>query len=487
MAEQKSIKKNIFMKLLLVSSNYFFPIITFGYVSRTLMPDGLGIVAFVQAVLSYFSYIAFLGIPAYGVRECAKIRDDKEQLSHTFWELIMINLISTAFAYICLVAVLLVVPRLMENRMLFILMSTSIILKVFGVEWLYEALEEYSYITVRSLIVKCISVLLTFLLIRDKDDYIWYGMLAIFASSASNICNLIRIRKYISFKRPGKYDLHKHLKPIFSLFSASIIISIYANFDVVMIGLIKNDSAVGLYNAALKIKNIMLITATAVADTLIPRVSYYFNHQNRAEIQKLAVKTVRFSMLSTVPVAIYVLLYAENVLQFVCGSAYAGAAPTLRVLSLCVFPLTFTYLFGQQLLIPMEMEKRYSQSVFVGLWINLALNLLMIPFMGSFGAAIGTLVTECWNAYWMSGGVKDYRRYILKKTIFSKYIVALVLGAVASVTVFYIISDLNVFLQLLITALMFFCIYYLLLLLYREPAIWEIMAFIKKKLIKGCI
>lgn len=482
---QKSIKKNILMNFILALSNFVFPLITFSYVARVIMPDGLGNVAFVQSVLSYFSYVAVLGIPAYGLRECARIRDNKEALSHTVQELILINLISAFISYLCFVIALFFVPRFWQNRTLFLIMSSSIILKILGVEWLYQALEEYTYITVRSLIVKCISVALTFLLIREKDDYIWYGVLTIFGSSASNICNFLKVKKYITFKKFFTYDLRRHLKPMLLLFSASIIISIYANFDVVMIGMIKNDNEVGLYNAALKIKNIVLIASTAVTDVLISRVAYYYNNQDSERIKALSVKTMKVSMLLSVPIAVYIMLYAENVILFVCGKEYLDAVPALRMLAGCVFPLICTYMFGQQLLIPMGLEKRYSQSVFIGLWINLILNLLMIPSMGAFGAAIGTFVTECWNVYWMSGGVKEYRKHILRETGFFQYVFTLVFGAAMSLVINYIMSDFSVFVQLVITASVFFGIYYLILLCSGESFLLDTMLFLKSKLRKG--
>ncbi len=251
--------------------------------------------------------------------------------------------------------------------------------------------------------------------------------------------------------------------------------------DVVMIGFIKSDNEVGLYNAALKIKSIVLAISMAVSNVLIPRVAYYFERRNAEKIKEISVKSLKLSMLFTIPVAVYILIYADNVIRFVCGKEYMEAVPTVRILILCILPLILTYLFGQQLLIPMGLEKRYSQSVFVGLWINLILNLLMIPHMGSLGAAIGTLVTECWNVYWMGGGIKDYRNDILKRIGFSKYIVALLLGVITSMTVYYIVSDLTILIQLATTTTSMFGIYYFLLLLYGETTIRDIVAFLRKK------
>ena len=107
------------------------------------------------------------------------------------------------------------------------------------------------------------------------------------------------------------------------------------------------------------------------------------------------------------PIAVYILIYPTNVLKFVCGEQYVEAASALRVLMLCVFPMILSNLFGNQILIPIGREKYYTQSVFVGMWINIIINLVMIPRFGAVGAAIGTLITESWNAVWMGEKAKE--------------------------------------------------------------------------------
>ena len=72
-----SIKKNFIMNSLLTMSSMIFPIITFPYVSRIISPVGTGKVSFAISLISYFNMIAQLGIPTYGIRSCAKVRDNK--------------------------------------------------------------------------------------------------------------------------------------------------------------------------------------------------------------------------------------------------------------------------------------------------------------------------------------------------------------------------------------------------------------------------
>ncbi len=72
-----SIKKNFAMNAILSISGFLFPLISFPYASRVLGPSGTGKVDFALSFVSYFSLIASLGIPFYGIRVCAQVRDDR--------------------------------------------------------------------------------------------------------------------------------------------------------------------------------------------------------------------------------------------------------------------------------------------------------------------------------------------------------------------------------------------------------------------------
>jgi O-antigen/teichoic acid export membrane protein len=105
-----SIRINFVMNAILTMSSFIFPLITFRHVSGILLPVGTGRVAFATSLISYFNIFAQLGIPTYGVRVCAQVRDDKKLLTRTAHELLMINLITCAVTYVALFAALLTVP-----------------------------------------------------------------------------------------------------------------------------------------------------------------------------------------------------------------------------------------------------------------------------------------------------------------------------------------------------------------------------------------
>lgn len=476
MNQNLSIKKNIFMNTVLTASNFIFPLITFSYVARTLTPVGTGKVAFAMSIITYFAWLTNLGIPIYGVRLCAKVRDDKNKLSQSVQEIISINIFFTIIAYILFVIAVMTVPKLREEWLLYFVLSIQMILNPLGLEWLYQALEQYTYITLRSLFFKLISVILTFLFIKNPNDYVIYGGLTIFTTSFSYILNFINARKYISFIPIKGKKYRQHLKPLVTLTASSMMITLYSNFDVVMIGFLKNDSMVGMYNASLKVKNIVLSTSTAVTSVLIPRMSIYFQKNETQKFRELSMKSLRTSLILAFPLITYILFNPSDVILFVSGDAYLPAVNTLRILMISTYALILTNLFGMQMLIPMNKENLYSKSVFYGMFINLALNFLLIPAYGASGAAMGTFITEIFNVYWMSKGIKSERSFLIKSTKISIYFCGILVSVISLLIVQYLIVNFGLILRLTVTTVIFFGTYYFWLYCLNEPLIKSILS-----------
>lgn len=183
----RSVQFNFIMNAILTVSSFIFPLITFPYISRTLLVDGSGKVNFATSVISYFTMFASLGIPTYGIRACARVRDDREKLTKTTQELIIINLFTSAITYVVFFILLFTVDRFYQDKTLLTITSVSIILNTLGVTWLYSALEQYSYITIRNIVCKLISIVLMFIFVHDPSDYVIYGVIAVLASGGSNL------------------------------------------------------------------------------------------------------------------------------------------------------------------------------------------------------------------------------------------------------------------------------------------------------------
>lgn len=480
MGGQKTIKKNFIMNIILTMSSLIFPLITFPYVSRILLPVGTGKVSFAISVITYFNMFAQLGIPTYGIRACAKIRDDKEKLSKLAQELLFINLIMSLFSYVFLACAIAFIPRLREDKILFIIVSMTIFLSAIGMEWLYKALEQYTYITIRSLIFKFVGLGFMFLLIHKQKDYVIYGGITIFSASASNIFNFINVHKYIDFTHFDNYNLKQHLRPVFIFFAMSCATTIYTNLDTVMLGLMASDVEVGYYNAAVKIKNILVSIVASLGTVLLPRASYYVERGEYNEFLRICKKAMNFTVIVAIPMLVYFTMFAREGILFLSGEAYIDSVIPMQIIMPTLVFIGMTNILGTQMLVPLGKEINVLWSEIFGAVTDLILNAVLIPRYGVIGAALGTLVAEfivlavqCLSVGRLS--LEIYRQvHWIKITLVTIFSIAIVNGIRG--------ISLNSFIILLNSSCVFFGIYFSLLLFVKEPLVTEIVKQIITKL-----
>ncbi len=481
-----SIRWNFIMNAILSMSSMIFPLITFKYVSAVLMPEGTGKVSFATSLISYFMLFAQLGIPTYGIRACAKVRDDKLELTRTAHELLTINLVMSAVAYAALFLALWLVPRLQEDRALYILVSSSILLNAIGMEWLYKALEQYAYITVRSIVFKAIGLVGMFFLVREQKDYVIYGGITIFAASASNVFNFINAHKYISMRPVGGYCYRRHLKAVGVFFAMTCATTIYTNLDTIMLGVMKTNADVGYYHAAIRIKTILLSIVTSLGTVLLPRVSYYVQTGQMDEFNRISKKAINFVFLLASPMMLYFILFARQGIYFLSSAAYEGAVAPMQIIMPTLLIIGLTNIMGIQMLVPLGKEKIVLYSQIAGAITDLILNALLIPRFASAGAAFGTLMAEV--------AVFIVQMIALRKDILPAYreihyvriLLAMAVGTAASMWVTGL--HLGSFVTLVISAVCFFGAYGVVLLAMREPLVVEIfdqgLDFARRKLIR---
>ena len=470
------------MNAILTMSTFIFPLITFPYVSRVLLPAGTGKVSFATSIISYFSILANLGIPTYGIRACAKVRDNREELTRTAHELLAINVIMSAVSYILLALALIFVPRLREEKLLMVVVSLSIALTSVGMEWLYKALEQYTYITVRSVVFKAIGVAAMFLLIHSETDYVIYGGISIFASSASGILNLINAHKYIGFRPVGNYDLKRHLKPVMIFFAMACATTVYTNLDSVMLGFMTSDMDVGYYAAAVKVKTVLVTLVTSLGAVLLPRSSWNLEHGEVEEFRRTTRKALRFVIPAAVAMAVFFILYAEESVLYLSGEEFLPAVPAMRIILPTLIFIGLSNILGIQILVPLGQEKVVLRSEIGGVITDLILNLLLIPKWGAAGAAVGTLAAEAVVTAIQYAVLRNELKYFFREYRWLRLMTALILAVGAGCWVHF--TGWNPIVTLITAALCFFGAYAAFLAWRQDEVIREFIRRVMKKIKK---
>ena len=233
-----SLRGNILANIVRVALGFIFPLITFPYVSRVLGPAGIGQANFAGSIVAYFVNFSTLGIPLYGTREVAKCKDRPEDLQAVVLELMGINLVSTVVAYALLWGLVAAVPRFREVSGLIAVMAVSIAFTTLGMEWLFQGLERYVFITIRGFVAQAVSLALLFVLVRKETDVLAYAALVTLASVGANAANIVLARKYYVGIPWSRLGLKRHLKPVFTMFGMTLAIGVYGNFNATMLGLL---------------------------------------------------------------------------------------------------------------------------------------------------------------------------------------------------------------------------------------------------------
>lgn len=477
----KSIRLNALLNIILTLSNIIFPLITFPYVSRILNPEGIGVVSFFSSIGNYGVLVASLGISTYGIRAVASIREDKNKLSRIVQELAVINIIMSGLVTLLLLGMALVIKQLSKESSLLLITSLTILSSPLALNWLYSGIEEYAYITKRSLIFKAFSLILIFLFVKKPADYVVYAGITLFSTLGSNILNVWHSRKFVYIKRYKNLEFKKHFKPMFYLFASLLAVNIYTNLDTVMLGFINGNEAVGYYSVASKVKWILLSLITSISAVLLPRLSFYISKKNTSKFNKMLKESSAVIFFIAIPLVAFFIVEAQNSIQLLGGEKYISATLSMQILMPILVISGFSNITGNQILIPMNRERYFMFAVSLGALVNLGLNLILMPKLGIIGASMATLFAELtqmtvqfiYSYKYLAGNIsKNNLRNVILATVIATIILIVVESRIVLATPF---------LSLFIAGSTFFSIYLVILLLLKEEVTIQLLQFIKLK------
>ncbi len=389
-----SIIKNSAFSILKTFSTILFPIITFSYSSRIFLADGMGRISFAKSLVEIFTMIAMLGIRYYGIRECSKRRDNKELLSKTFSELLILNLISTFLTYFILFAFIRISHKTHEYKVEIWIYSISIILTAIGVEWLFTGMEDYKYLAQRSIFVQAASLIAVLLFVHHKEDIFIYLIIQVVANCGVNIVGLFYAGRYVTFVFPEWRSLIYHIKPVFRLFFVTMFIQVFTEMDTVMLGYLSGNYETGLYFSAYKISTVLCAVIAAATTVIMPKMAYVFQCGDDAKANDLLKKTIQFILLVGVPLSVGAGVYSRDFILLLSGESFIKATNSSVILSArtLISPINGTILLHY--LIPRNNDKEAIFVTAIAATFNVAMNACMIPIYGAIGASVATVCAE---------------------------------------------------------------------------------------------
>ncbi|MBS4806733.1 MAG: flippase [Paraprevotella sp.] len=387
-----SIKKNFFYSSILTTANYIFPFLTYPYVSRVLGVNKIGACNFVDSIIHYFILISMLGISSIGIREIAKNKRNHNELSNTFNNLFWLTGLCTLIATLILLIFIYSIPQLYAHKNLMLIGGLKLISNFLLIEWLFKGLEDFKYITQRTLIVKCIYVICVFCFVREQADYPIYYLLLTLMISLNALCNCMYARKYVRIKRPKA--IFKYMKPFAIMGLYAILTNMYTTFTTAFLGFKSGETHVGYFSTATKIFSILISLYTAFTGVMLPRMSSLLSEGRHEQFRLLLNKSVNILMTISIPLIIFSTFNAPDIINVIAGNGYEGAILPMQICMPLIFIIGYEQITIVQGLLPLKKDKAVLINSVIGAFIGIVGCFVLIPNLQSIGASLVWLSSE---------------------------------------------------------------------------------------------
>lgn len=476
-----TVKGNIILNALNTVTSIIFPIITFPYAARVLLPEGIGAVNFLGSIINYIILLTSLGIPMYAVKEVAKYQDDKRQRDKITVEIIILSTILCLLGYIAVWLIGEFVPQVHNQASLFYVLSLSIVFSTIGVNWFYQGIENFIFITIRALIIRTLSAIALFVFVKDSSDLLIYGFINVGSTVGNNIINFIHLRKYIDIQsiKLNELKILRHVKPSIQVFILNLITSLYIQLNSIMLGFMSGDEEVGYFSAGTKISHIGLTMISSLGTVLLPHCSHLLKKGDDEGFKAVILKSLNATLALSWPMTIGLIVLAVPVTLIFCGKEFMESIPVLCLNAPVIILISLTVLMGIQILYPKDKINIVIFSASGGAIINLIFNILLIPTYGAIGAAISTLIAEFIVFIIQIIAGRKYYPFGMKDILNLKYILSsIVMGLIVFLSIAPIQSNT---LQLLVGVLVGVAVYYIIMLFTKDQIAMEINQFVLSK------
>ena len=396
------------------------PIITVPYVTRIFTSEDLGNYGFYNSIVSYFSLFAMLGIGIYGTKQIAAAND----VSSTFWNIYVIQLIASILAISVYVIAILSVPQM--RGIIPLILGIVLFTKMFDISWLLAGKEDFKKITLRNTVVKVIGVISIFTFIRSNEDLFLYVFLIVVFDFLGQVVMWIPAKKFI--KRPSfnMKIMKKNLHPIVLLFLPQVAISLYVVLDRTLLGLLGSYSDVGIYEQGQKLISMLLTVVSSLGTVMVPRVANLLFERKDKEAQNMVKFSFILYNLIIFPMIFGLIAVNEVFVKLFLGQNFQDVKYVLYIIVFNIMFVGWTNILGYQVLVVRNKNKEFMLSTTIPAFVSVAVNIAVIPLFGYIGASITAVIVEL-----LAFTIQWYycRNIINKNLLFNKDLAKIILSA----------------------------------------------------------
>ncbi len=387
--KEKVLLKNTLMLYVLTFSSYLFNFLTVPYQTRVLGPVICGVLGVAVATMTYFQHFMDFGFLLSATEDISRNREDKSYVSKKLTSVFIIKIMFAVISFVIVLLLTTFVEEFAKNRSVYIVYIFAYIAYGFLPDYFFRGVERMSAVTIRTVVVKGLSCLFTFVFMRDEGDFLVVPALLLIGNLGAVIWAYAYIFKKLGYKfeKVSKKEVLSDLKRSSHFFCSRIATTIYSTTNTIILSFI--DAAgvsTGYYTTADKVVSAAKSGITPISDSVYP---YMVKNKNFGLIKKLMLVLEPIIILGCV----VVFIFAEPLCVFAFGSEYAGTAPILRAFLPTIVAILPNYIFGFPTLGAMGISKYANHSIFFGTGVQIC-GLVILFATGNLSAVMLALMTS---------------------------------------------------------------------------------------------
>ena len=376
--KKNTLFRNTIYKSILSMVNIVVPLIIGPYIMRLLDVNLYGTYNRVFAEFQVFLVFAGFGVYTLGVREISKFRNDKDKVSKLFTNLFVLSLLSNILVLLAYVLYSLVTSSGIA-RTLYLVMTIQIFANIFYVEFVNEALENYKFITIKSIVVKIVYFLAILLAVRKPDDIVIYAIVVSMTNFLNNIISFIYAKKRIRFDF-SKIEIKKYIKPLIAVLIISNVDLLYGQLDRVMLGRYVSDVSVTIYYTAYYLVSTLAAIPYAIINVSIPRLSYLLKNEGKKVYEEKLNNSISSLLFIIVPMCLGVFVLSKEAITIYAGEKYLSAVVPLMITSITRIFIALESVMNNLVMYPNDREDRILKVSLICGISNLVINYLLVYF-----------------------------------------------------------------------------------------------------------
>jgi len=385
------------------------------YVARYLGPERFGLLSYALSFVGIFVALATLGLDEVVVRELIKTPEQREKILGTSF---LLKLVGTLLMWAAILVAIPLTENDLQTNILIIIIAFGTVFQAFNVIDLnFQAKVKSKYVVHAQFVQLIISSIVKIILVVNEAPLIWfasvYSLDVIVLAMGLVFAYLYNGDNIFSWKwsfETSKYLLHDS----WPLILAGVVISVYMKIDQVMIKEMLGAKEVGLYAAAVKLSEAWYFIPMAIASSLFPAIINAKVYQKEVYYQRLQ-KLYDLMVWIAIAIALPTTFLSTLVVEFLYGKEYLGSSSVL-IIHIWTAVFVFLGVASSKYLLAENFIKKTFYRTFIGALLNIIMNYYLIGIIGIQGAAISTLVSHFFAAYFYDILDKDLRIMFIMKT-----------------------------------------------------------------------